>query len=270
MDFQPTHTRSREAMSIGQLLQKHSEMQSSLPTLQRKSVTALAVIERYGNDAQFLTVFNPAMQSVYATDKYRCFKGTAPSLGVLAQAYDQSTADAWIEIQLRDLSEYSGCREKLSIEQLSEIARVIRVEWGYLKVTELMYFFHKFKAGAYGKFYGAVDGLVITSAIQDFMEDRRAYLTRLEQEEQKKADAVEEEAHRKAVDEFRRHYMAVGMKPCEYLDFCKKHQISYEEMDEIGWLFKMGYEPETLRWEKTIRSSSGGIVGMVKRLFGKT
>ena len=199
----------------------------------------MAVIERYGNGAQFLTVFNPSMQSTYATDKYRCFKGSAPSLGILAQAYDQATADAWIEIQLRNLSEYSGCREKLSIDQISEIARVIRVEWGYLKVTELMYFFHKFKAGAYGKFYGAVDGLVITSALQDFIKDRRIYLTRLEDEEEKMAKVKEEEAHRRAVEEFRRHYTAAGMEPVEYLEFCKKHEITYEEMDEIGWLFKM-------------------------------
>ena len=200
----------------------------------------MAVIERYGNDAQFLAVFNPSKQSVYAADKYRCFKGTAPSLNVLALAYDQATADAWIEIQLRNLSEYSGCREKLSIEQLSEIARVIRVECSYLKVTELMYFFHSFKAGAYGKFYGAVDGLAITSALQDFMKDRRAYLSRIEQEEQKRANEAEKEAHRKTVAEFRRHFKAAGMMPCEYLDFCKKHEMTFDEMDEIGWLFKMG------------------------------
>lgn len=48
-----------------------------------------------------------------------------------------------------------------------------------LKVSELLLFFHWLKCGRYGRFYGMVDALFITSALLAFMDERKADINRL-------------------------------------------------------------------------------------------
>lgn len=78
----------------------------------------------------------------------------------------------WLLPQLYDLSEYCGVKNKLQGKPLEGCAHVIATEFYYLKVSELMLFFHRFKSGRYGKFYGTVDPLVITSALREFDAER--------------------------------------------------------------------------------------------------
>lgn len=56
-----------------------------------------------------------------------------------------------------------GVKDKLSTFQLDSISQVIMATWGYYKVSEMMLFFLQFKSGKYGKFYGAVDSMVINN-----------------------------------------------------------------------------------------------------------
>lgn len=121
------------------------------------------------------------MQYLYCKDVNRCYIGKAPSLKVISEAYGENITETWLEIQLRDLSEFAGCKDKLSIQQIEQIAKVIILEFSFLKATELMHFFILFKSGKFGKFYGAVDGLVITEALQEFRQLRRERLWGLEQ-----------------------------------------------------------------------------------------
>lgn len=58
-----------------------------------------------------------------------------------------------------------------------------------------MLFFFRFKQGHYGKFYGAVDPLVITTSMLDFMRERSAIIDRIEDEKRK----AEREKHAKEV-----------------------------------------------------------------------
>ena len=91
----------------------------------------------------------------------------------------------WLVPQLYNLSEYCGCREKLQGTPLEECASVIAMEFYYLTVTELMLFFHWFKTGRYGRFYGSVDPLVITTSIREFIRERNTEIDRHEREERK-------------------------------------------------------------------------------------
>lgn len=77
----------------------------------------------------------------------------------------------WLIAQLYDLCEYTGAK-KMDVHQATMLAEVIAQEYGYLKVSELLLFFFRFKTGSYGRFYGAVDPLVITSALKEFMKER--------------------------------------------------------------------------------------------------
>ncbi len=85
--------------------------------------------------------------------------------------------------QLDDLALYSGCRDKLTPEQVIALADVIVANYFCLKATELMTFFWWFKSGKYGKFYGAVDPLAIMAAMKEFMADRNRILERISQRE---------------------------------------------------------------------------------------
>lgn len=54
-----------------------------------------------------------------------------------------------------------------------------------------MLFFHRFKTGRYGRFYGAVDPLVITTSLRDFIRERNDAYAIHEQEERKAREKEE-------------------------------------------------------------------------------
>lgn len=220
-----------EPQKLGELMklnplkppQSNSETQN-LPTISQKSSQAVSCIELFGKAEEFLCTFNPDMQYKYCKDVNRCYIGKAPSLKVISEAYGENITETWLEIQLRDLSEFAGCKEKLSIQQIEQIAKVIILEFSFLKATELMHFFILFKSGKFGKFYGAVDGLVITEALQEFRQLRRERLWELEQKR-----AREERARRDAEH--------------------AKNAMSFDEWQELKHLFNMGYEPWRIKAE---------------------
>lgn len=157
------------------------------------------------------------MQYRYCADIKRAYTGKAPTLSVLNDAFGCSTTEAWLAVQIRDLSEFSGCRDKLDIENIDKLAKVIIASFHHLKVTELMHFFLLFKSGKYGKFYGAVDGLVITEALQEFCHDRNETLHRIYEEERKRAKEIEDEQHRQEVAKFHARLAEHGSTISEWL-----------------------------------------------------
>ena len=187
-----------------------------------------------------MVLFNPHKQIAFCKNKERCFTGLAPTLNVIDNAFGERITESWLAIQIRDLSEYAGSREKLSTQQIDQIAQTIHLAFGFLKVTELMYFFFLFKSGKFGHFYGAVDGLVITESLREFMKIRNVELERIEREdrERRKAEQDEREA---------------------------PFRISYEEWQELRWLFNMGYEPERIRKELEQQRQENRRIELSKR-----
>lgn len=102
----------------------------------------------------------------------RVYLGIAPSLALVKAAYNSEVLITWIMAQLEDINDFSGVVVKMSIEQMVQVAGIIEAEYYYLKVSELLLFFHRFKAGAYGQFYGAVDPLIITIGLAAFARER--------------------------------------------------------------------------------------------------
>ena len=130
-----------------------------------------------------------------------CFFGDFPSLSQL-KALGNNTPQIWLIIHLANLSEFCGARDKLNDDQLYDLASIITTEFYYLKITELMLFFHRFKAGKYGRFYGSVDPLIIVEALHKFCKERGDIIDRHYQEEQQRlreqaaSDAVTWEEYR--------------------------------------------------------------------------
>ena len=179
--------------TIASVLRQERRTQPGLsPNLKRKSDE---IVQAFGNRENFLRAFNPDAQKDVCANTDECFFGGSPSLGMLNVTYGDNTAVMWLIPELYNLSEYCGCRDKLEGTPLKECARVIAMEFHYLKVTEVMLFFHRFKSGRYGRFYGSVDPLVITTSLRDFLAEREyAYNARMQQEQRLAAERDKQNA----------------------------------------------------------------------------
>lgn len=107
-----------------------------------------------------------------------------PSLSEIATSWGKNIATSWIAIQLRDLSEFAGCKDKLTIDQIDQTAKVIYHFYKGLKPSDLMLFFLEFKSGKYGKFFGTVDGMTITEKLGKFVAWKNEQLERINKEQQ--------------------------------------------------------------------------------------
>lgn len=97
-------------------------------------------------------------------------------------------------IQLENLNEYTGVRNKMEPTQMDMLTNIITTDYYYLKASELLLFFHMFKAGKFGELYGSVDPLKITSALIEFDAHRRNEIGRLQLQrtvEQRESDEAE-------------------------------------------------------------------------------
>ena len=169
--------------------------QPSLPVCTPRTTPAEVnrCLATYGSREKFEMTFAPNKQQVYCVHPERCYFGNAPTLQTIALAYGENAPTAWMVIQLSELAEFCGSKDKLDTHQLDECAKIIASSVRFLKITELMLFFYRFKLGLYGKFYGAVDPLTITSALLEFRRERNNVYFRHENEmrqRQSKEDKV--------------------------------------------------------------------------------
>lgn len=104
-------------------------------------------------------------------------------------AYGKNTSAVWLVPLLFDLSEFCGCKGKFTTEQMRDLAYIIVAGYSYLKVTEILLFFWWFKCGRYGKFYGSLDPLIITTSLHDFIRDRNVLIARKESEDEEHRQA---------------------------------------------------------------------------------
>ena len=136
----------------------------------------------------FLTEFNPMAQIKAVKNSDRAFFGKAPSLALVGHTYGENTPVMWLLAQLFDLCEFTGVK-KMDEQQAQYLAEVISFEYAFLKVTELMVFFHRFKMGRYGRFYGSVDPMLILTGLKEFLAEREIEIIRHESELRKQEEA---------------------------------------------------------------------------------
>lgn len=143
-----------------------------------------------------LVKYNPDTQMEICSDTQLCITGDYPTLAEMRRDYGSTIPTAWLVPQLQNLSWYCGVRDKLNANQLEECASIIAADFSYLKVSELMLFFHRFKSGRYGKFYGTVDPVLICQTLREFIKERNNEIDRIEAEERR---LKREESAKKAV-----------------------------------------------------------------------
>ena len=135
--------------------------------------------------------FNPDAQNNICRDVDDCFFGSYPTLGDLARLYVNRAPAAWLVEQITDLVAFTNSSNQLNTPQIKSLAMLIAQQYFYLKLSELMLFFYWFKGGRYGRFYGAIDPMIITSALREFITDRGDYITYHEFEVRKRREEEE-------------------------------------------------------------------------------
>lgn len=181
------------------------------------SEVSLQVPIAHGEIERLRNAFNPINQARMCQNAEQMFSRQYPALSIIAKRYGAMEAETLVALYVRDLSEFTGVKEKMSPRQMHYVASIIVSDYGFLTITEIIYFFHLFKGGRFGKFYGSVDGLVITNALQEFMQIRADMLDKIEHKRRKIEQAKERERQ-------------------------KRECLTYEEYQELQWLFNMGYE----------------------------
>jgi hypothetical protein len=137
---------------------------------------------RYGTDVQCIKTFDHTKQISFVRDETFCYFADVPTLEQMNTAYTTTTAQQCLIFHLADLSEFAGAKEKMNNNQLRQLADIIVTRYPYLRITELMLFFYKFKLGEYEEFYGTVDPMAITKSLKEFIRERNVFKYRKEQE----------------------------------------------------------------------------------------
>lgn len=147
------------------------------------------IVQKYHSKAELLSFFNPDKQMQYCGGELRerCTVGNAPRVKNVIEAYGKETIESWLIIQLFDLSEYFGVKEKMTKKSLEQLASILANEYRGYRLTEFMLVFYDLKKGKYGKMYGVVDPVVIAQAFEQYDEERQeilhGYYQRLQREE---------------------------------------------------------------------------------------
>ena len=128
---------------------------------------------RYGNAEKFLNTFKPDMQVMAARYTERAYFGTAPMLETVCLGYGELVVMVFICALLEDINLFVGVKEKMPVNRQRELSRLVLAEYPYLKVTELLLFFHRLKCGRYGRVFGVGGGVTVTSARVAFFGERR-------------------------------------------------------------------------------------------------
>lgn len=156
--------------------------------------------ERFGSRDELLERYKPENQAGWCMKhRERMFTGKAPRLREVAESYGDGPAMAWLSKQLQDLSEFSGAQSKLTPQQILQLSGLILSEYGHYKLTELMVFFHDYKTGRFGSFYGAVDPLAIMKSLREFWKVQGEELAKYNEcLAEREREAYEREVERKS------------------------------------------------------------------------
>lgn len=166
------------------------------------------------------------MQEEYCKHKEKCFTGSAPSVARVSRTFGESVAETWLSAQIFDLAKKLKVLEGTDAQDFDWLARVILggedEKYGDFKLTEFMFFFQNFKRGKYERFYGHFDPHVVTRSLRQFKAEREALLKRYEDKRRQQE---------------RQQQWAES----------QRNSLTYEEWQELRWLFNMGYERKDLK-----------------------
>lgn len=118
---------------------------------------------------EFLEFYSPAHQYEYALYEQRCHRGTAPNIMQCVASFGIETTAKAIDALIMDFISYTPARNRsINNEQRRQLVFVVITQFKTLKITQLILFIVKAKAGVFGKFYTNIEPMDITIALQEW------------------------------------------------------------------------------------------------------
>ena len=170
----------------------------------------LQVRTELGNYGEFVLRFNPNIQNVIANkraDFVQCNSMTYPTLALLGQTYTSEGVVEWLKIQFFELNQFVGVKEKMTDDQLNQVANLFYCDCFYLNIAEIALFFLNYKLGKFGEFYGVVDPLKIMTAKNKFLDERLSALRRQSDKERQEKEAGERDQRALIVDGYNEYLL---------------------------------------------------------------
>lgn len=126
------------------------------------------------------TKYSPAKIAYVSHNWEKAYTAECPSLGAVASELGADVASLWIEAQITALYGFSSNKEKGVVDGIHFFAISFT---GYVlnfKLTEIMLFFARYKAGKYNNSYATFDTQKIGNAFfKEFLPERNYELDRL-------------------------------------------------------------------------------------------
>lgn len=160
----------------------------------------------YPNPVALLSKFNADEMVRFCRGALdRCFVGTAPTLGEVCEAYGEKPCVVWLSGLIYDLNDFVGQRQQTP-QQCDSLAWMLLDEAKQYKLTEVMYFFYRYKIGLNGEFYGGVNSHKVLSDLKKFKQVQGEELDRIYKAEAARRD-----------EEIRRQRKNIAMKRETYM-----------------------------------------------------
>ena len=96
---------------------------------QRKQQAVAEMRQRYGSAEDFLKLFTPDLQIATARNEDRAYLGTSPTLATMADGYGKQMVIVWLCIQIENINNFAGVKDKMPIARQKELAALILAEY---------------------------------------------------------------------------------------------------------------------------------------------
>lgn len=112
----------------------------------------------------------------------------SPTLKSILERYGLATARLVVIPHITDFISFAASKSTIEETAIISLANIIVANYGFMKVSEIMLFFFRFKSGLLGNIYGALTPMDITCALRNFsvyLGDIRS-MARMREEEQER------------------------------------------------------------------------------------
>lgn len=153
------------------------------------------ILARYKTSHDFCLAFSPSVGSrlLSPENTVRAYTSkNCPTLETITSAYGYDTkenvtsAEYWLMAQIENVNEFCNSKIPLTEGMIKEVAILLYTKHKYLKVSEFMLFFARFKSGHYGTVYGSLKPKDIMDAFRRFLDERGNELEKIERDRSKK------------------------------------------------------------------------------------
>lgn len=128
--------------------------------------------------------FSPVYWGYASRLPERAYKAVCPTISELNELYGEGSSSYWVNVQITALFGSSSNKDSELACGIKLFSDSFASEVGIYKLSELMLFFSRYKAGVYDNSYSTFDTRRIGAAFfKEFLPQRLSELTRIQRED---------------------------------------------------------------------------------------